>query len=55
MRVYADSSFLVSCYLVDANTARARAFLSEHDGPLPTPHFTNWRFGTPCDLASSAG
>ncbi len=35
MRVYADSSFLVSCYLVDTNTPRAKAFLSEHDGPLP--------------------
>jgi predicted nucleic acid-binding protein len=35
MRVYADSSFLVSCYLLDTNTARAKAFLSEHDGPLP--------------------
>lgn len=32
---YADSSFLVSCYLVDANTPRAKAFLSEHHGPLP--------------------
>ena len=28
MRVYADSSFLVSCYLVDANTPRAKVFLS---------------------------
>ncbi|MGH9408387.1 MAG: type II toxin-antitoxin system VapC family toxin [Vicinamibacterales bacterium] len=27
-RLYADSSFLVSCYLVDANTAQAKAFLS---------------------------
>jgi predicted nucleic acid-binding protein len=35
MRVYADSSFLVSCYLVDANTARAKAFLSHRNGPLP--------------------
>ena len=35
MRVYADSSFLVSCYLVDANTSRTKAFLSEHDAPLP--------------------
>jgi predicted nucleic acid-binding protein len=35
MRVYADSSFLVSCYLLDANTARAKIFLSEHAGPLP--------------------
>jgi len=35
MRVYADSSFLVSCYLFDANTPRARAFLAEHHGPLP--------------------
>ena len=35
MRVYADSSFLVSCYLVDANTSRAKAFLSKHHGPLP--------------------
>ena len=35
MRVYADSSFLVSCDLVDGNTARAKAFLSDHSGPLP--------------------
>jgi predicted nucleic acid-binding protein len=35
MRVYADSSFLVSCYLLDANTGLAKAFLSDHDGPLP--------------------
>ena len=35
MRVYADSSFLVSCYLVDANTPRTKVFLSQHDGPLP--------------------
>lgn len=35
MRVYADSSFLVSCYLVDANTSQAKAFLLEHDAPLP--------------------
>ncbi len=34
MSVYADSSFLVSCYVVDANTAHARAYLSEHDSPL---------------------
>ena len=35
MRVYADSSFLVSCDLVDANTPRAQVFLSEHHAPLP--------------------
>lgn len=35
MRVYADSSFLVSCYLVDANTPRAKAFLFKHHDPLP--------------------
>jgi len=35
MRVYADSSFLASCYLVDANTPRAKAFLFEHHGPPP--------------------
>jgi predicted nucleic acid-binding protein len=35
MGVYADSSFLVSCYVVDANTSQARAYLSEHDLPLP--------------------
>lgn len=35
MRVYADSSFLVSCYLVDANTPRAKAYLDGHDTPLP--------------------
>jgi len=34
MSVYADSSFLVSCYVVDANTPHARAYLSEHDSPL---------------------
>ena len=34
MGVYADSSFLVSCYIVDANTPQARAFLDEHDLPL---------------------
>jgi predicted nucleic acid-binding protein len=34
MGVYADSSFLVSCYVVDANTSQARAYLSEHDLPL---------------------
>jgi hypothetical protein len=34
MRLYADSSFLVSCYLVDANTTQAKAYLSENDVPL---------------------
>jgi predicted nucleic acid-binding protein len=34
MGVYADSSFLVSCYIVDANTPQAKAYLSEHDAPL---------------------
>ena len=34
MRLYADSSFLVSCYLVDANTTQAKAYLSGHDVPL---------------------
>ena len=28
MSHYADSSFLVSCYVVDANTAQAKAYLS---------------------------
>ena len=28
MRLYADSSFLVSCYLMDANTAQAKTYLS---------------------------
>jgi hypothetical protein len=35
MRVYADSSFLVSCYLTDASTGQAKAFLLEHGAPLP--------------------
>jgi len=35
MVIYADSSFLVSCYVVDANTLQAKAFLSQHDSPLP--------------------
>ena len=28
MRLYADSSFLVSCYLMDANTAQVKTYLS---------------------------
>jgi predicted nucleic acid-binding protein len=35
MRVYADSSFLVSCYLLDANTPAAKAFLVGHTDPFP--------------------
>jgi len=35
MGVYADSSFLVSCYLVDANTSQATAFLLTHNASLP--------------------
>jgi predicted nucleic acid-binding protein len=35
MRVYADSSFLVSCYLLDVNTPAAKAFLAGHADPLP--------------------
>jgi hypothetical protein len=30
MNPYADSSFLVSCYVADANTPRAQAYLSAH-------------------------
>ena len=33
--IYADSSFLVSCCLADANTARAKARLSTLTEPLP--------------------
>src|SRR5216684_3773387 len=32
---YADSSFLVSCYIVDANTASAKAWLSRTGSQLP--------------------
>jgi predicted nucleic acid-binding protein len=35
MRHYADSSFLVSCYIVDANTKLAKAWLSSTGAPLP--------------------
>jgi predicted nucleic acid-binding protein len=35
MKYYADSSFLVSCYLLDANTARAKAWLLKTSAPLP--------------------
>ena len=35
MSQYADSSFLVSCYLLDANTAPAKAWLSRTGVPLP--------------------
>jgi predicted nucleic acid-binding protein len=34
MDYYADSSFLVSCYVVDANTPRARDWLSRAGVPL---------------------
>jgi hypothetical protein len=34
MNYYADSSFLVSCYLLDANTARAKSYLSALNMPL---------------------
>ncbi len=34
MSHYADSSFLVSCYVVDANTAQANAWLSRTGAPL---------------------
>jgi len=34
MRQYADSSFLVSCYVTDANTVRANSFLSQIDPVL---------------------
>lgn len=35
MSHYADSSFLASCYLLDANTSLARAYLSRASAPLP--------------------
>ena len=35
MRHYADSSFLVSCHLLDANTTQAKAWLSRTGAPLP--------------------
>ena len=34
MSHYADSSFLVSCYIVDANTPQAKAYLSRTSAPL---------------------
>jgi len=34
MRHYADSSFLVSCYVLDANTALAKAYLFGMTAPL---------------------
>ena len=34
MNHYADSSFLVSCYVADANTAQAKAWLSRAGTPL---------------------
>jgi hypothetical protein len=35
MSYCADSSFLVSCYLLDANTPRAKGYLSGLTAPLP--------------------
>jgi hypothetical protein len=34
MDAYADSSFLVSCYILDANTAQAKAHLLRAAQPL---------------------
>ena len=34
MSYYADSSFLVSCYLPDANTSRAKSYLRSVGAPL---------------------
>lgn len=34
MSHYADSSFLISCYIVDANTALAKTWLSSAGAPL---------------------
>jgi len=34
MNRYADSSFLVSCYVSDANTPRAKAYLLQTSAPL---------------------
>jgi len=34
MACYADSSFLVSCYVADANTALAKAYLARTGAPL---------------------
>lgn len=34
MSLYADSSFLVSCYVLDANTPQARAYLLQAAAPL---------------------
>jgi predicted nucleic acid-binding protein len=35
MKHYADSSFLVSCYIADHNTTSARTWLSRAAVPLP--------------------
>src|ERR1035441_6325327 len=34
MSYYADSSFLVSCYLPDANTSKAKSYLRSVGAPL---------------------
>jgi hypothetical protein len=34
MRHYADSSFIVSCYLADANTSQANTYLTRTGAPL---------------------
>jgi hypothetical protein len=36
MDYYADRSFLVSCYIVDANTAQAKAWLARTGGMWTT-------------------
>jgi hypothetical protein len=54
MRVYADSSFLVSCYIPDANTPEAKAYLDGHTVQLFLDHVnipTSSRYLKPPKLA----
>ena len=54
---YADSSFLVSCYVVDANTAQAKAYLTRTGSPLAltTLHALEVRNARQPTLASTIG
>jgi hypothetical protein len=55
MSYYADSSFLVSCYLLDANTPRAKGYLSGLTAPLPFTPLQTLEVGNAFELGVFRG
>ena len=55
MSYYGDSSFLVSCYLLDANTPRANSYLSGLTAPLPFTPLQTLEVGNAFELGVFRG